>query len=175
MQTLGLLLKLPIMLWSNALEFCLLCSIYAPCVKYYALQIQHFSLLNLLKSQNLEYISLSNSSTVQHTINNSSTYVYKHFEFIFVAFATYLNAYFDKIITTDSPKSHNPVKNVHFPQTLSIVLEIADCFATLLCSKSCWHNRLKPSKHTGKRLKVILLITLKACTVYFHNISYWEV
>ena len=42
--------------------------------------------------------SLSSSSTVQHTINNSSTYVYEHFEFIFVAFSTLINIYFYKII-----------------------------------------------------------------------------
>ena len=36
------------MLWSNAPEFCLLCSIYGPHVKYYALQIQHFIALILL-------------------------------------------------------------------------------------------------------------------------------
>ena len=41
-------------------------------------------------------------------------YVYKHCEFIFVVFATLVNAYFGKIITTDSPKSHNPVKIMHF-------------------------------------------------------------
>ena len=34
-------------------------------------------------------------------------HVYKHFEFIFVAFATLFSTHFDKIITTDSPKSHN--------------------------------------------------------------------
>ena len=32
--------------------------------------------------------SVSSSSTVQLIINNSSMYVYKHFEFILVAFAT---------------------------------------------------------------------------------------
>ena len=35
---------------------------------------------------------------------------------IFVAFATLFNTRFDKIFTTDSPKSHNPVKSVHFIQ-----------------------------------------------------------
>ena len=33
------------------------------------------------------------------------------FEFIFVIFATLIDAYFDKIITTDSPKFCNPVKS----------------------------------------------------------------
>ena len=49
-------------------------------------------------------------------------YVYKHFELIFVVFTTLFTTYFDKIITTDLPKSHNPVKSVHFIQILSIVL-----------------------------------------------------
>ena len=47
-----MLLKLPMMLWSSAPEFCLLCSVYAPYVKYYALQIQHFIFRILLKLQN---------------------------------------------------------------------------------------------------------------------------
>ena len=38
--------------------------------------------------------------------------VYKHVEIILFAFATLVNAHFDKIVTTDSPKSHNPVKNM---------------------------------------------------------------
>ena len=50
---------------------------------------------------------------------------------------------FDKIITIDSPKSHNPVQSVHFIQILSIMLAIfahyagimLDAFAILLCSK----------------------------------------
>ena len=40
-------------------------------------------------------------------------YVYEQFEFIFIAFVTLVNACFDKIITTDSPKSQNPAKSVH--------------------------------------------------------------
>ena len=47
-----MLLKLPIMLWSNALEFCLLCSNYAPYMNHFAPQIQHFLSLIL---QNHEY------------------------------------------------------------------------------------------------------------------------
>ena len=43
-----MLLKLPIMLWSNAPEFCLLCSYYAPYVSR-SPQIQHFLFLILLK------------------------------------------------------------------------------------------------------------------------------
>ena len=146
-----MLLKLLIVFWSNinVSEFCLLCSIYAPHVKHYALQInQYFIYLNY---KILSIGSISSSSTVQHTISNSSTsiyiyiyiYAYKHFEFI-------LN--FDKIITTYSPKSRNSVKSVHFMQILSIVLAIfayyagimLNAFAFLLYSKLCWHNRLKP-------------------------------
>ena len=102
--------------------------------------------------------SLSSSSTVQHTINYSSKDVYEHvhFEIIFVAFATlfntyiYIYIYIDKIITTDSPKSHNPVKSVHFIQIVSIVLAIVAYYAGImlnafiLCSRFCQHNRLKP-------------------------------
>ena len=156
MLVLIMLLKLSIILWSNASEFCLLCSIYAPYVKYYTLQIQYFISLILLKLQNYSISSLSSSSTVQYTINNLSIYLYQHFEFIFVTFATLVNAYFDKIITTDSPKSNNPVKSVHFTQILSIVLAtfayyagiMLNAVAFLSCSKLCWHNRLKPL--TGK-------------------------
>ena len=82
-----MLLKLPSMLWSNAPEFFLLCSIYAPHVKHYALQ---FNVLFLLL-ENMSISSHSSSSTVQHAITISSLYVYEHFEFIFVAFATLVN------------------------------------------------------------------------------------
>ena len=40
--------------------------------------------------------SLFSSFTVQHTINNLSTYVYEHFEFIFGAFTTLVNTYLAK-------------------------------------------------------------------------------
>ena len=49
------------------------------------------------------------------------------------------------MIITVSPKSHNPVKSVHFEQLLSIVLEhYAQCFYFLIMLIICWHNRLKP-------------------------------
>ena len=58
-----------------------------------------FNILFLLsylnyKSWVLAVFNSVSSSTVQHTINNLPTYVYsyKHFEFIFVAFATLVNA-----------------------------------------------------------------------------------
>ena len=57
-----MLLKLPIMLWSNALEICLVCSNYAPYMNHFALQIQHFlSLIMAYKIMNIS--SLSSSST----------------------------------------------------------------------------------------------------------------
>ena len=66
-------------------------------------------LLFYLNYKIMSVCSLSSFSGVQHTINNSSTYVYEHFEVIIVTFATLVNTHFDKIITTHSPKSHNPV------------------------------------------------------------------
>ena len=120
--------------------------------------IYKFNILFLLCYLNYKIMSissLSSSSKVQYAINNSSTHVYKHFELIFVAFATLFNTRFDKIITTDSPKSHNPVKSVHFIHILPIMLAIVayyagimlNAFIILLCSKLCWHNTnsLKPS------------------------------
>ena len=69
--------------------------------------------------------SLSSSSAVQHTINISSMDVYEHFEFIFVAFLQLYSVHIlTKSFTTDSPKSHNPVKSVHFIQIVSIVLAV---------------------------------------------------
>ena len=76
-----------------------------------------------------EISSLSSSTTVWHTINNSSMYVYKHFELIFVVCATLFNTRF----TTDLSKSHIPMKSVHFIQILSIVLAIFAYYAGL-CS-----------------------------------------
>ena len=76
--------------------------------------------------------SISSPSTVQHTINNSLMYVNKHFEFIFVAFGTLINAYLDEIITTNTPKSHDPVKNMYFIQIVSIVLAILAYYAGIM-------------------------------------------
>ena len=46
-------------------------------------------------------------SYLNYKIMSISDHVYfKHFEFIFVAFTTLISTFFDKIITTDSPKSH---------------------------------------------------------------------
>ena len=76
-----ILLKLPIMLWSNAPEFWLLCSIYAPHVNIMLYKFKILFLLSYLNYKIMSSNSLSSSSTVYHTINNSSMYVYKHFEF----------------------------------------------------------------------------------------------
>ena len=120
-------------------------------VKYYAVQIRHFIslILSYLNYKIMSLSSLFSSSTVQHIINNLSMYVYKHFKFIFVSLVTLFNTHFDKMITTDSLKSHNPVKSVHCTQILSVVLAIFayypdiifNVFAFLLWSKLCWHNR----------------------------------
>ena len=70
-----------------------------------------------------------------HTVNLLfiCKYVYDCFEF-FVAFATSVNQYnFDKIIITNSSKSHNPVLTMHFIQTLSII-----SYASNFCLL-CWH------------------------------------
>ena len=84
-----------------------------------------FNLFISLILQIMSISSLSSYSTVQYTINNSSTYVQlQHFELIFATFSTLVNAYFDKIITTNSPKSHNPVKNMYFIQFLPIMLAL---------------------------------------------------
>ena len=115
---------------------------YAPHVKHYPLQLQHFIFLILLKLQIISISSLSSSSIVQHTTNNLSTHVYKHFEFIFVAFLPLVNTYFDrKIIATDSSKFHNPVKctfYTKFANVLAIVAYYAgimlNAFAFLLIS-----------------------------------------
>ena len=74
--------------------------------------------------------------------------------FLFVAFTNLHNSNFEKIITTDSPKSHNPMKRVvHFIQILSIVLAVVAYYAGImliafafpLYSILRWHNRPKPT------------------------------
>ena len=94
-----MLLKSPIMLWINALEFYLLCSIDAPYFKHYSLQIQCFISLILLMSIS----SLSSSSTVQHTINNSSMDVYKH---TLNSFLLHFQLYLIQGLTKSLPQVH---------------------------------------------------------------------
>ena len=74
-----MLLKLPIVLWSNAPEFCLLCSKYAPHVKHYALQIQHLFILCYI---NYKIMSINSLSSCQHTIKSLPMYVHKHYIWI---------------------------------------------------------------------------------------------
>ena len=85
-RNITVLLKLPIMLWSNAPEFCLLCSNYAPYQEFFFLslckpvspQIMSFSSLYFPNTVQFHLSSYS-SSTVQHTFSNSYTYKYQHF------------------------------------------------------------------------------------------------
>ena len=125
-----MLLKLPIMLWSNAPEFCLLCSNYAPYiyVSQYSPQIKHFapfSYPTYLKYNIMsiscavliylfsKYCAISSQSqfpySLAHTAIHIHSYMYQHFEFLFVT-------QFDKVITTDSLKSHNSVQSMYFMQ-----------------------------------------------------------
>ena len=94
-----MLLKSPIMLWINALEFYLLCSIDVPYFKHYSLQIQCFISLILLMSIS----SLSSSFTVQHTINNSFMHVYTH---TLNSFLLHLQLYLIQGLTKSLPQVH---------------------------------------------------------------------
>ena len=91
-------------------------------------------LLSCLNNKIMSINSLSSSSIIQHTINNSSTYVaiYEHFEFIFVAFSTLVNTYFDKIITSGFTQISQSCEVCTFMQTLSIVLSIFAYYAGIL-------------------------------------------
>ena len=96
-----------------------------------------FSILFLLSFLNYKIMSissLSSSSSVQYIINNTSTYVYKHFKIHFVSFANLVNAYFDKIITLIHPNlTILRVKNMHFLQSLSIALAVLAYYAHCFC------------------------------------------
>ena len=137
-----MVLKLPIMLWSNVSEFYLLCLIYAPHAKHYPRQIQHFIFLILLKLKIMSISSLLGFSTVQHTINNSSTHVYEYFEFIFVAFVIH-------ILTRKSLPQIHPNLKILWNVQLAIVAYYAgimlNALAFPLCSIFYWHNMLKPN------------------------------
>ena len=117
-----MLIKLPIMLWSNAPEFYLLCSNYAPYASQHFPQIQHFLFLILLKSQNHEQLSvvyffqilcnfvflMSSAHLVIHIRTCTNTLNY---------FLLRLQLQFDKVLaTTDSLKSLNTVKACRFCQ-----------------------------------------------------------
>ena len=71
-----MLLKLPIMLWSSAPEFCLLCSIYAPHVKHYMLYKYNVLFLLLYSSLSSSSIQSSTQFTIHlrmciNTLNSS--------------------------------------------------------------------------------------------------------
>ena len=63
-----------------------------------------FISLILLNYKIMSINSLCSSSTVKHAISNSSMYVYKHFEFIFIPLAAVINAL--KSLSLISPKSY---------------------------------------------------------------------
>ena len=63
--------------------------------------------------------SFSSSSTVQNTINNLSTYVYKHFAFDQCIF---WQNHYRRFAQISPGILIDPVKKLHFIQTLSIVL-----------------------------------------------------
>ena len=142
------LLKLPTVLWSNAPKFCLF---YAPYVKHYALQIQHFISLTYSISWVLAVFLVP--LQFKHMINNSFTYVYKHFEFIVVAFATLVNVH---ILTKFLPQIHQVPWKVHvyYIQILHVncagsicqlCWHCAQCFCHPIMLKIiCWHNEFKP-------------------------------
>ena len=80
----------------------------------------------------------------------------------FCCICNLVNTYFDKIIATDSPKSHNPVKNVHFIvknvhfiQFLSIVLPIM----LALCSMLSYYAQ-NYAGIIGSSLKLCILVLL---------------
>ena len=98
-----------------------------------------FNISFLLHYKIMSNSSLSSSSTVQHTNNNSFTYAYEHFEFIFVAFATLVITYFDKIITIDLPKSQ-------FCEKCAFYTNFVNCSDNFCLLR--WHNRLKPIFYT---------------------------
>ena len=88
-----MLLKLPIMhmLWSNAPEFCLLCSNYAPYVRQYAphAQIQNFLSLNLQNHEYQQSLFIYLFSEYWHFVFLVIRFLYNQhtFESLFVAFA----------------------------------------------------------------------------------------
>ena len=109
-----------------------------------------FNILFLLSHLNYKtrsISSLSSSSTVQHTIKNSSTYVHECFEFIFVAF---VSVHLIHILTNLLPHILNFIQVL--PIVLTIIAYYADimlnAFAFPLCLKLYWHNRLKPNTCT---------------------------
>ena len=116
------LLKLPIiMLWSNAPEFCLICSNYVPYVNHFMLH--KFNIIFLLNNKIMSISCLHSFSTLQ--LYNYYKYVYQHFEFLFVSFTALVSIHiWQKILQIHL--SHNPVQSLilykfcrlfwHYPQ-----------------------------------------------------------
>ena len=108
-------------------------------------------LLSYLNYNIMSISSLSSSSTVQHTINDSCKDVYEYFEFISVAFATLFNTQFDKIIYHRYTKTSQSCEKCAFytdcvnyaGNCCLLCWHYAHCFAFLLYSKLCQHNRSK--------------------------------
>ena len=85
------------------------------------------------------------SSKISSTQLASCIYINTSNTFLLYLQSSFCQYIFDKIITTESPKSHNPVQNMYCIQILSFMLVLCSVtFVTLLCSKLCWHNWLKP-------------------------------
>ena len=131
-----ILLKLPIMLWSNAPEFCLLaminlCPIYVLCYKFNFLSKLNYKIMNIS--------SLSSCSTVQDTINNSSTYMYIN---TLNSFLLHLQLYLTHILTKSLPQTH---------PSLTILLKV--CILYNFC-QLCWQ---------------FLPIILALCSILLHS------
>ena len=90
--------------------------------------------------------SLSSSSTVL------TIYLRTHINtlnFLLLHFASLVNTYLAKSLTHINPNLTIHLLYIFFPIMLAIFAYYAgimlNAFTTLLCSKLCWHNRLKPN------------------------------
>ena len=118
---------------------------YAQIMLHYALLIQHFH--SLITATCLNYIimsinSLSSSSTVL------TIYLRTHINTLnslLLHFATLVNTYLTKSLPHIIPNltilDKTCILYKYFSYYAGIIL---NAFTTLLCSKLCWHNRLKP-------------------------------
>ena len=113
-----------------------------------------FNFLFLLHYKIMSNSSLSSSPTVQRKNNNSFKYVYKHFEFIFVVFATLVTTYFDKIITTDLPKSQ-------FCEKCAFYINFVNCSGNFCLL--CWHYVQNYAGIIGSSLFSTLQILITHC------------
>ena len=132
------------------LKLCSICKILAMLYK--------FNILFLLSYLNYKIINISSlsSSSIQsssYIINNLYSYIHSYINTLnsFCCICNFSQCIFDKImiITTDSPKSHNSVKNMQWYKFCQLgwhfcllCWHYAHCFCF---PKLCWHNSLKPS------------------------------